>query len=157
MFLNVILKTTIFVLIICSFTVGGIFLPPILKSKLRTHNENNLYEKVWMKYIEKRLEVLNMGLENREHITSFLQFCKRNFKKGIFKKNSVNCEELGLKNPGGIQLSIYGKICSLSTGGKILDNSLIHHCAKVKLPELRMFCYLQYHTFNSKYQFCFSQ
>ena len=91
-------------------------------------------KKCGWKYVEKRLEVLNRGLENREHITSFLEICKRNFRKGIFKKIPLNCEELGLKNPGGMQLSIYGKICSLSEQGKKQENSFTDSCSQVKLP-----------------------
>ena len=157
MILNTILKAYTFVLIVCSFPVGGIFLPPVLKSKLRTDNETGFYEKVWMKYVEKRLEVLNRGLENREHITSFLEICKRKFRKRIFKNIPVNCEELGLKNPGGMQLSIYGKICSLSEGGKKQENSFIDSCSQVKLPGLRTFCYRYYQKINSKYRSMFSR
>ena len=144
MFLNLILKEYIFLLIVCSSSIGGMFLPPILKSKLRTRNETGLYEKVWMKYVEKRLEVLNRGLENGEQITSFLDICKRNFRKRIFKNIPVNCEELGLKNPGGLQLSIFGKICrpSLSKGGTKQENSFIDSCSQVKLPRWTAFCYL---------------
>ena len=67
MFVNINLKVYIFVLFVFCFSVEGIFLPSALKSKLRISNETDLYNKVWMTYIEKRMETINRHLENQKH------------------------------------------------------------------------------------------
>ena len=136
---NINVNVYIFVLFVFCFSVEGIFLPSALESKLRNRNETDLYEKVWMKYIEKRLETINMHLEKQKHIFSFLYIYNRNFGKKLFKKMPTNCKQLGFKNSDGIQIGVYGKICGSSRGGK--EKEHVHPCDKVDLPDWRAFCY----------------
>ena len=116
-------------LFIFCFSVEGIFLPSALKSKLRISNETDLYEKVWMKYIEKRLETINLHLEKQKHIFSFLYIYNRNFGKKLFRKMPANCKQLGFQNSDGIQTGIYGKICGSSKGGK--NKTMLIHVKKL--------------------------
>ena len=91
-----------------------------------------------MKYIEKRLETINMHLEKQKHFTSFLDINKRNFGKTLFKKIPANCKELGFKNADGIQTGIYGKFCGLPKGR---EQENVHPCDELDLPDWRVFCY----------------
>ena len=134
-------KVYIFVLFVFCFSVEGIFLPSALKSKLRNNNETDLYNKVWMKYIEKRLETINMHLQKQKHFTSFLDINKRNFGKTLFKKIPANCKELGFKNADGIQTGIYGKICGSPNGAKERELENVDLCDKLDMPILRAVCY----------------
>ena len=135
-------------LFVFCFSVEGIFLPSALKSKLRISNETDLYEKVWMKYIEKRLETINLHLEKQKHIFSFLYIYNRNFGKKPFKKMPANCKQLAFQNSDRIQTGINGKICGSSKGGKKQD--YVDSCERIELPDWRAYCYQQY-ALVSKY------
>ena len=98
MFMKMNIKVYFCFLIVYCFPVEGIFLPLALKSKLKRNNEAGQYEKMWMKYVEKRLETIYMDLTKRECITSLLEIYEQKFKKKLFKKIPANCEQLGFKN-----------------------------------------------------------
>ena len=137
-------------------SVGEIFLPPVLMSKLRANNEAGLYEKVWMKYIEKRLEILNIGLEKGKLITSFLEICKRNFRRSLFKKIPRNCGQFDFKNTDGIQMSVYGKVCGSSKVGKQLENKEhVRSCSTIDWLDLKIYCYSRLKLEAGKYQVYF--
>ena len=142
-------------LFLCCYSVGGIFLPSALMSKIRISNETDLYEKVWIKYIEKRLETTNMHLEKQKDITSFLDSFKRYFRKNLFKKLRVNCEQLGFNSPAGIGVGIYGKICISSNGVKNEKEISIDSCLqKINSPEKRYLCFIfaKFTAKNGKYK-----
>ena len=141
MFIIINLKVYILGLFLCCYSVLGIFLPSTLKSKPRNSNETDLYEKVWMKYIEKRLETINMHLEKQKQITSLLDIHKRNFWKKLFRKLPANCEQLSFNNPAGIPVGLYGKICGSSKREMTEENMSIHSCSKIKLLEMQAVCY----------------
>ena len=148
-FVNINVNVYIFVLFVFCFSVEGIFLPSALKSKLRISNETDLYEKVWMKYIEKRLETINLNLEKQKHIFSFLYISIIEILgKNFFRKMPANCKQLGFQNSDGIQTGIYGKICGSSKGGKKQD--YVDSCEKIEFPDWRAYCYQQY-ALVSKY------
>ena len=136
MLVNIKVKVYIFVLFVFCFSVEGIFLPSAFKSKLRNSNETDLYEKVWMEYIEKRLETINLHLEKQKYIFSFLYIYNRNFRKKLFRKMPANYKQF--LNSDGIQIGVYGKICFSSRGGK--EEEHVHPCDKVDLPDWRAFC-----------------
>ena len=96
MFIIINLHVYISGLLFYCYSMEGNFLPSVLKSQLRNSNETYLYEKVWMKYIEKRLEMMNVHLGREKHINSFLDIYKRNSEKRLFKKLPVNCEQLSI-------------------------------------------------------------
>ena len=134
-------------LIVYCFPVEGIFLPPVLKSKLKRNNEAGQYEKMWMKYVEKRLETINLDLTKREFITSLLEIYEQKFRKKLFKNIATTCEQLGFKNPGGIQTSVHGKICGSSKIGK--KQGTVDNCSKLSIG--RAFCYKMWQKFPCKY------
>ena len=140
----------------CYYVEGKLF-PSVLKSKLRNMNETDFYEKIWMKYIENRLEILYIHLEKQKHIHSFLDIIKRNSEKQLFKKLPANCQQLGFNNPAGIQMSIYGKICGSSNSSqveKVEQNIPTHLCSHYAKPERQALCYLHLQMIYGKYTGC---
>ena len=73
-------------------------------------------KKLWMKFLEKELEVRKLSLQTMVHKCSLLGFYNKNFKQNIFKRLPANCEQMSLKRLDGIQTNIYGKICGSSKG-----------------------------------------
>ena len=146
MFITIHEYILIFVSMSFCFSVEGKLFPPVLLSKLRSSNASGSYGKIWMKYIKKRLETINMDLK-AEHVTLFLDFCKY-FGKRLFENIPAYCSELDFKNPGGIKTSVYGKICGSSEVGI----TFVDLCYKIKIPERQVACYERFMKLKCKYQ-----
>ena len=79
--------------IICCVTTTANFLPTILKSKLKNDfqsNSNQTNSKLWMKYLERGLEMINLPLGKSIMINSFLEFYNRNVRHTFSKKIPTN-------------------------------------------------------------------
>ena len=74
--------------------------------------------KMWMKFLEKELEVRALSLQTKVYKSSLLGFRKNNFKKNIFKQLPTSCQQMNLKKIDGIQTTIYDKICGSSKEGR---------------------------------------
>ena len=98
------------------------FLPAILRSKLRssiqfTSNQTN--NKLWMKFLEKRLEMLISFSKNMNHINYILGFYEKIFAQKLFQVILSDCRTLFPEGIYGLQIGIYGTICSSSKTGKV--------------------------------------
>ena len=110
------------------FTTGINFLPSILQSKIKNSfqsSSNQTNSKLWMSYLERRLVVMNLPLQRRSIINSFLEFYSRNFRNKFSKEIQTNCGKVHFKELDGLQISIYGQICGLSQGGRFSKCSFI--------------------------------
>ena len=107
------------------FTTGINFLPSVLQSKIENSfqsSSNQTNSKLWMSYLERRLVVMNLPLQRRSTISSFLEFYSRNFRNKFFKEVTTNCGKVHLKKLDGLDISIYGQICDLSQGGRVSNS-----------------------------------
>ena len=139
------------------FTFGENFLPTVLKSKIKNSfqfNSNKTYSKVWMKYLERKLEIMNLPLERRNMINSLLEFYNRNFRYNISNEMPSNCDKVNFKEFDGLQISIYGDICGLSAMGKLPQKKMNPLCESFDFNPLlwKTICY----NFISKYKCCLS-
>ena len=92
------------------FSVGENFLPLVLNTKLKS----SVYptsNKLWMKYLQKKLETLNLQLQKMYCCISFLEAYRRNYRQKIFEV-TTSCNKIG-----GIETMIYGNICGTSKRG----------------------------------------
>ena len=117
------------------FSVGGNFIADVLKLKLQKNKESSLSttdSKLWMNFIEKRLEAM-------KYMNSYLEFYRINFGQSLFKKLPANCEQMILKENEGVQVSIYGKICGSSESG-IEESAESIFCPRYRQTLLHEFC-----------------
>ena len=103
---------TLFSIFIFCLTTGitGInYLPAIVRSKLRSSIQFSTYQtnyKLWMKFLEKRLEMIIIFSENTNHVKYFLEFFKNNFAKNLFNVIPSNCKALFPEGIDGLQIGI---------------------------------------------------
>ena len=122
--MNSILHFYILFSVICYMTAGDNFLPTVLMSKIRSSSQlssNKTECKLWMKYLEKRLETINF--KKVELSSSLLGIYKNIFSKKLFQKFLTNCNKMMPEKVNEIQVDIYGIICGLHVGGKIEDRT----------------------------------
>ena len=96
------------------------FLPSVLKSKIRSQHRSNKSEgKLWMAYLEKRLEIMKFSFEKVELSSSLLGIYKNILRSKLFHDILTNCNKMMPKKVDELQVNIYGNICGLQVGGKI--------------------------------------
>ena len=104
------------------FTSGVNFLPPILMSKFKNSFQSSLNEtnnKLWMKYLEKRLEAINLPLGKKMRINCLIEYYERKFRHIFSEEIPTNCMQTNPNELDDLQVNIYGEICGLSDRGKI--------------------------------------
>ena len=105
-----ILNLYIYLSIAFYFSVGENFLPLVLNTKLKSsvyHTSN----KLWMKYLQKKMEALSLQLQKIYCRISFLEAYRRNYGQKIFEV-TTSCNKMS-----GIETMIYGNICGTSERG----------------------------------------
>ena len=124
--------------ILIGITVEGL-LPAILKSKVRSGiNSSYTDSKLWMKFLEKRLEMVNNPLKKENQVTSFLDFLKKYYAQNLFRGISTDCEKKSLESFPGLQVVIFGHICASSKGVETKIKQKYDHCYDIydKFPAL---------------------
>ena len=111
--MNSILNFHILFLIISFLTVGENFLPTVLKSKLKSEG------KLWMTYLEKRLEIMKFTFEKVELSSSLLGIYRKILRRKLFKDILSNCNKMIPEKVDELQVDIAGNICGSHVGGKI--------------------------------------
>ena len=112
--------------ILFCFITGENFLPTLLKVKLRSSfqsRSNQSEGKLWMAYLEKRLETIMFNFERVELSSSLLGIYKNILRRKLFKDIFTNCNKSMLDKNDEIQVEIYGNICGSQVGGKIEKRS----------------------------------
>ena len=84
---------------------------------------------------------MNLPLERRSSVNSFVEFHNRNFRYNFSKEIPTNCEKINFKELDGLQISIFGQICGFSQGGKVPQMSNDHPCKKYVALMSPITCY----------------
>ena len=109
--MNSILNFHILISIIFCFTAGENFLPIVLKSKIRSQHRSNKSEgKLWMAYLEKRLEIMKFSFEKIELSSSLLGIYKTILRSKLFDDILTNCNKMmpkKLMNSKSIYMGTY--------------------------------------------------
>ena len=110
--------TVIFVLVSVCIVEGKTFLPSVLKMQIKNllSTSNYTNNKLWMKYLEKRLMIVNQ--QGNRGIFSCLEFLKSNSQRKLFKNIDNDCRGNTGTISKEIQKNIYGKIVGLPKSGK---------------------------------------
>ena len=127
------------------FAPGENFIPPILKSKFRNSLQfsiNKIDNKLWMKYLEKKLEDINLSLGKKMRINCLLEYYERNIRHIFSEEFPTNCIQTNLNELDDLQVNIYGEICGLSSRGKI--QKLANDDSCLRLPSLEKQTYCSY-------------
>ena len=92
LYLTVIISTAV------NLVIGDKFIGKYLRNKVRNYMlsvQNDTNHKLWMKYLEKRLEILSMYTNvhpfRKTQISSIVQLYKRNLQKEYFWKMYGSC------------------------------------------------------------------
>ena len=103
--MNNILNFHILFLITLCFVAGENFLPTVLKSEIRSqHRLNQTEGKLWMAYLEKRLEIINF--KKVELSSSLLGIYKNILRRKLFQDIRTNCNRMTPKTVDEIQVDI---------------------------------------------------
>ena len=133
--MNSILHFYILILVTCYMTAGDNFLPTVLMSKIRSSSQlslNQTEDKLWMKYLEKRLETIIFSFTKFKLSSSLLGFYKNIFRRKLFQDIFTNCNKMMPEKVDEIQTDIYGNICGSHVGGK-MENSTWTTCQYFQL------------------------
>ena len=122
--MNSILNFHILISIIFCFTAAENFLPTVLKSKIRSQHRSNKSEgKLWMAYLEKRLEIMKFTFEKVELSSSLLGIYNNILRSKLFEDILTNCNKMMPEKVDELQVNIYGNICGSHVGGKIQNRT----------------------------------
>ena len=78
-------------------TAGNNFLPTVLMSEIRSSfqfSSNPNEVKLWMKYLEKRLETIKFSFKKLELSSSLLGIYDKIFKRKLFPDLFTNCNKM---------------------------------------------------------------
>ena len=124
MSMHKILRFYFYIFIAFHIPVGGGIIPVILKSN-KESRLNITDSKLWMNFIEKRLEAMN-------YMNSYLEFYKEIFLRRLFKELPASCKDMLAKQTDGVQVRIYGNICGTSRGGQEEGSLAELYCSKLR-------------------------
>ena len=112
-------------------TAGDNFLPTVLMSEIRSSfqfSSNPNEVKLWMKYLEKRLETIMFSFKKFELSHSLLGIYKNIFKRKLFDDILTNCNKMIPEKVDEFQVDIYGNICGSKVVGKIEEWTPLDFC-----------------------------
>ena len=142
MLLHRLLYLTVIISTAVNLVIGDKFIGKYLRNKVRNYMlsaQNDTNHKLWMKYLEKRLEILSMYTNvhtfRKTQISSIVQFYKRNLQKEYFWKMYGSCT----KENGEVQSDIFGTICASSKDGENVPQP--DTCAQIPWPKMKKHCY----------------
>ena len=117
---------------------GDKFIGNYLKSKVRNYTmstSNGADHKLWMKYLEKRLQIISLYPLRKRQIFSIMHFYNINLKRNILRRIYVLCANIETTSLNVVQHGIFGSICASSKSGKVVDQ-----CMYVQDTEHRELC-----------------
>ena len=100
---------------------------------------NDADNKLWMKYLEKRLEIISLHACTRslekQRIFSVVHFYEKNLQKEYFWNVYPSCTNKFVQ----VQTDIFGTICA--SPKKDENIPLDDRCAEIPIPKMRDYCY----------------
>ena len=106
--------------------LGDKFIGNYFRNKIRNYIEstsNATNHKLWIKYLEKRLEIIFMHVSihpfGKRDIFSVLQFHRRNLQRDIARGMHVLCPDKVTRSQKTIENGILGSICASSKTGQV--------------------------------------
>ena len=102
------------------FIRGDKFIGKVLKSKLRNYKDH----KLWMNYLEKRLQIISLNPMRKSQIVSIVHFYQINLEKDIFRRMYVLCAHEETTFLDVVQFDIFGSICASSKSGVEVDECM---------------------------------
>ena len=124
--------------------IGNYFRGKIRKYIESTSNATN--HKLWMKYLEKRLEIIFLydsmhHLSDKRKTFSVLHFHRRILQRGFASKMHILCPDRATRFQKIIQNDIFGSICASSKDGEVA--AVIDLCMNIPpFAPLRKWCKL---------------
>ena len=117
---------------------GDKFIGHYLKSKLRNYTispSNGTDHKLWMKYLEKRLQIISLDPLRKRQIFSIMHYNKINLKRNILRRINFLCTNGETTFPDLVQHGTFGSICASSENGKE-----VNQCMHLQDTIIRNYC-----------------